>query len=69
MLVCAACGFRGQETDWRDCWCPRCGAFLERLYRRDHADQARAAGMTREEIRRECLAAGRPDPFPEEGER
>lgn len=57
-IRCPACGFAGSDAVWRDWFCRRCGRLNLPLYRRDHADPARAAGMGKAEVRAEFAAAG-----------
>lgn len=48
-----------QRKALRDYACPKCGRFLDDLYRAEHRDQRRGPTLTRRQIAAEYRAIGR----------
>ncbi len=69
-LGCRACGLWDTHCAWPTYFCPRCEAFNERAYRREHADPEIGASLDMDGIRAEYAAARMPfAPDPEWAER
>ncbi len=57
-LGCVTCGLWDTHHAWPTYFCPRCEAFNERAYRREHADPAIGAALDMDGIRAAYAAAG-----------
>ncbi len=59
-LGCRACGLWDTHWAWPTYFCPRCEAFNERAYRREHADPALGAALDMDGVKAEYAAARMP---------